>query len=62
MHIVSFHDIIFDMEKRNHENQHFFVKYLDIVLFFVFAIVIGVLGFFNFYEKLDYRFYDMLMH
>ena len=50
------------MEKRNHESQHFFVKYLDIVLFFVFAIVIGILGFFNFYEKLDYRFYDMLLH
>lgn len=50
------------MEKRKNKGQPFFVKYLDIILFFVFASVIGICGFFNFYEKLDYRFYDMLMH
>lgn len=38
------------------------LKKLDIVLYFVLAVLIGTGSFFGFNDKMDYRFYDMFCH
>ena len=39
-----------------------FLKNLDILIFFVLAILIGIAAFFGINDKMDYRFYDMFCH
>lgn len=44
------------------ESKKKFAKNLDIIVFALIAVVIGIIAHFGLNDKLDYRFYDMFLH